>query len=146
MMSRTMRKEFLAILVGIILLGGVVTAAISEQAKGNGSVKGNSNVAGCEPTAEALRAKELYLKNCARCHGDDGRAQTPLGQRLKAGNLADARWQWETSDKRIAEIITNGEERMPAFGKKLSPEEVELVVTHVRTLRERNHPSSPSHQ
>jgi len=53
----------------------------------------------------------LYLQNCARCHGADGKAQTALGKRLQADDLTAS----SASTARIIRTITNGRGDMPSF-------------------------------
>ena len=83
----------------------------------------------------AANAGQLYAKQCASCHGKDGRAKTIKGKLKHARNLTDAEWQEKVSDERIFNSITNGKEKMPAFGKKLSQEQIEALVTYVRALK-----------
>jgi mono/diheme cytochrome c family protein len=80
-------------------------------------------------------AAELYAKNCASCHGKDGRAKTFKAKLNHARNLADAEWQGRVSDERIFNSIMNGKGKMPAYGKKLSEQEVNALVTYVRGLK-----------
>jgi len=83
----------------------------------------------------AANAEQLYAKQCASCHGKDGRAKTLKGKFKHARNLTDAEWQEKVSDERIFNSIHNGKEKMPAFGKKLSQEQIEALVTYVRALK-----------
>jgi mono/diheme cytochrome c family protein len=77
----------------------------------------------------------LFLEKCVKCHGDDGRAQTPKGKKLKAQDFTDPDFQQHKSDEQLAEAITNGTDKdMPAFGKLLSPEEIESLVRVVRSF------------
>lgn len=77
----------------------------------------------------------LFLQKCAKCHGEDGRAQTPKGKKLKAQDFTDPDFQQHKSDEQIVEAITNGTEKdMPAFGKLLSPQEIESLRTVVRSF------------
>jgi cytochrome c6 len=78
---------------------------------------------------------ELFEKQCASCHGKDGRAKTIKGKLKHARNLTDAEWQGKVSDERIFNSITNGKEKMPAFRKKLSQEQIEALVTYVRAFK-----------
>jgi cytochrome c oxidase cbb3-type subunit 3 len=71
---------------------------------------------------------------CSVCHGDDGRAQTEEGLKKKARNLADAKWQATVSDGRLESSIKRGHDKMPAFGKKLSEEQVKALVAEIRSL------------
>ena len=87
--------------------------------------------------AARARAQELFVSNCARCHGADGAGQTRLGQTMDAPDMTDPAWQRQRSDRRLRESITNGRDEMPAFGSKLSKSDVSALVAHVRRLRRR---------
>ncbi|HEX8424398.1 MAG TPA: cytochrome c [Pyrinomonadaceae bacterium] len=85
---------------------------------------------------QLARAQVLYMENCARCHGADGRGQTPMGRAFAVTNLADANW-WKrerVSDRRLTAAIRDGRKEMPAFGKKLSKEEIAALVAFVKTF------------
>jgi cbb3-type cytochrome c oxidase subunit III len=87
-------------------------------------------------SAQLEHAQTIFTENCARCHGADGRALTALGKEVEATNLTDAEWQKRASDKRIMRSIMRGRgRRMPAFGKKLSPDDVMALCALVRTLK-----------
>jgi cbb3-type cytochrome c oxidase subunit III len=99
-----------------------------------------SLLAPTSPTANAgafpaVNAAQLYAKQCASCHGKDGQAKTIKGKLKHARNLTDAVWQEKVSDERIFNSIMNGKEKMPAYGKKLSQEQIEALATYVRALK-----------
>ena len=82
---------------------------------------------------------DLFRNNCARCHGADGRADTPLGHTYKTPDLTDPEW-WRknsriTSTASLASIVSRGKGGMPAFGKKLKRTEIRLLVGYVRKLK-----------
>src|SRR5260370_33193066 len=82
---------------------------------------------------------DLFRTNCARCHGADGRGDTPLGHTYNAPDFTDAEW-WRnhsdiTSTGRLVSIVSHGKGGMPAFGKKLKPSEIKLLVSSVRRFR-----------
>jgi mono/diheme cytochrome c family protein len=83
----------------------------------------------------ASGAAELYVKQCASCHGKDGRAKTLKGKLKHARNLTDAQWQEKVSDERLFNSINNGKGKMPAYGKKLSEQEIQALVAYVRALK-----------
>jgi mono/diheme cytochrome c family protein len=83
----------------------------------------------------AATAAQLFGKQCASCHGKDGRAKTIKGRLKHARNLTDSDWQEKVSDERIFNSINNGKEKMPTFGKKLSQEQIESLVTYVRAFK-----------
>ena len=81
-------------------------------------------------------AKVLYLDNCARCHGADGRGQTVMGKVFKPANLADAQW-WKkerVGERRLTASIRDGRGQMPAFGKQFSKAEIAALVSFVKTF------------
>jgi mono/diheme cytochrome c family protein len=80
-------------------------------------------------------AAELYSKNCATCHGRDGRAKTFKAKLNHARNISDPEWHARVSDERIFNSIMNGKGKMPAFGKKISEQEIDALVTYVRGLK-----------
>lgn len=76
-----------------------------------------------------------YSKNCATCHGNDGRSKTVKGKLKHARDLTDARWQEDATDERIYNAIANGKGKMPAFKRKLTNEQIESLVSYVRGLK-----------
>jgi mono/diheme cytochrome c family protein len=92
-----------------------------------------------QTSSRVKRVDELYNRNCARCHGPDGRGDTPLGQVFNSPDFTDPEWWKEnssiTSTKSLRLIVTGGKAGMPAFGKKLSRAEINLLVDRVRKFR-----------
>jgi cytochrome c6 len=56
-----------------------------------------------------------------------------MGQMLKIPDLRSVQVQKETNAQ-LTEIITKGKQKMPAYGDKLSKEQVEKLVTYIREL------------
>ena len=71
---------------------------------------------------------ELFKQYCAKCHGEDGKADTPKGKQMKARNFTDAEWQSGESDAELIKSVTEGKDDMPPWGKKLSKEQIESLV------------------
>lgn len=89
---------------------------------------------------QLARTKTLFNETCSRCHGEDGRSETREGKILEAPNFTDENfWKEEKGDERFINSVTNGKDGMPAFGKKLSKEEISALVVYVRRF------SKPSH-
>ena len=80
-------------------------------------------------------ANSLFTKNCATCHGKDGRAKTFKAKLNHARNLTDPEWQTSVTDERLLNSITNGRGHMPAWGKKLTEAEINSLVAYVRQLK-----------
>lgn len=77
----------------------------------------------------------LYDKHCASCHGKDGQAKTFKAKFNHARNLTDAKWQEEVTDERIFNSISNGKGKMPAWGKKLSDDQINELVKFIRKMK-----------
>ncbi len=84
--------------------------------------------------ADAPARSELWKAHCSKCHGDDGKADTEEGKKKGARNLTNGKWQKTISDDRMTRSITRGRDKMPSFGKELSPEEIKALVKEVRSL------------
>ncbi|MEJ5219347.1 cytochrome-c oxidase, cbb3-type subunit III [Cognatishimia sp. D5M38] len=73
----------------------------------------------------------LFTDNCASCHGDLGTGDRELG----APNLADALWLYGGDQETLVETITYSRFGvMPAWGQRLSEEDVRAVATYVHAL------------
>src|SRR5258708_19763828 len=82
---------------------------------------------------------DLFRNNCARCHGADGRGDSPLGNTYKAPDFTDPeRWQTHShlpSTATFNSIVSRGKGGMPAFGKKLSRADIRRLVGYVRRFK-----------
>ena len=67
----------------------------------------------------------IYKANCSSCHGSQG--QGGFGKKL-AGVVTT---KYPNIDDEVA-LITNGKGSMPAFGKKLTPEQITAVARWTR--------------
>ena len=94
-----------------------------------------SRTRGGSVSASVKSATQLYSKNCASCHGRDGRSKTFKAKHNHARNISDPEWQERVSDERIFNSIMNGKGKMPSYSKKLSEQEIDALVTYVRGLR-----------
>ena len=83
---------------------------------------------------EPPKRSAAWEANCSVCHGGDGRGQTEEGLKKRARNLADPKWQASVSDGRLESSIQRGHDKMPAFGRKLSAEQVKALVAEIRGL------------
>ena len=79
-------------------------------------------------------APKSYATNCVLCHAADGSGSSPSGKALKAKDLGSKEVQAK-SDEDLAEVITKGKGKMPAFGNKLKPEQIKELTAYIRTLK-----------
>ena len=74
-----------------------------------------------------------FKTNCTLCHGADGSGDNPTGKAFHAKDLRSAEVQKQT-DAELAEVITKGRGKMPAFGAKIKPDDVTKLVAYLRAL------------
>lgn len=72
--------------------------------------------------------REVWGDRCSRCHGSDGGGRS--GPRLNGGRVTE-RYP-DVADQ--VEIVVQGRGGMPAFGDRLSPEEIDAVVAYTREV------------
>lgn len=84
-----------------------------------------------DPAAIGI-GRNLFLNNCAACHGSDG------GGAPGFPSLADADWLWGGSPDAVVATISNGRTGvMPAWGEALGTRGVENVLDYVFSLQGR---------
>jgi cytochrome c6 len=86
-------------------------------------------------TAGAAEAKENWDKNCAKCHGPDGKGKTKMGEKMSVKDYTDAKVQADLKDEDITKAIKDGKGKMKSFGDVLSADEVKALVTYVRNFK-----------
>jgi ubiquinol-cytochrome c reductase cytochrome b subunit len=101
-----------------------------------------------KPTHEqalALRAEGIYREECQSCHGASGKGDGSQARSfgLEVPDMTRAAFWSRTSEDRMRGIIRTGKGKdMPAFGRKLQPEEIDamvaLMVERYRALAQRN--------
>jgi cytochrome c553 len=83
-------------------------------------------------------AKATYSKQCAKCHGADGKGQTRMGKQAGAKDYTDPKVQAALTDDQAAKAIkegvkVNGKEVMkPAEG--LTDDDIKGLVAHLRAF------------
>lgn len=81
----------------------------------------------------------MWNKDCAKCHGEDGKGKTKMGEKLGVKDYSDAKVQEKLKDEEMAKAIKEGvkdgeKTKMKAFGD-LSEADVKALVAHVRSLK-----------
>jgi mono/diheme cytochrome c family protein len=76
---------------------------------------------------------KFYKTNCVLCHSADGSGDSATGKAFHAKDLRSAEVQ-KQNDAALAEVITKGRGKMPAFGAKIKPDDVTKLVAYLRDL------------
>jgi cytochrome c553 len=91
-------------------------------------------------TTRAEDAKAIYERDCAKCHGTDGKGDTKMGKKLGAKDYTDAKVQAELKDdkafKAIKEGLKDKEDKTvmkPAEG--LSDADIKGLIAHMRSFK-----------
>src|ERR1700694_5198072 len=91
-------------------------------------------------SARAADAKALYAKDCAKCHGEDGKGETKMGKKLGAKDYTDPKVQAELKDDAACKAIKEGLKdkegktlMKPAEGT--SDEDIKALVAYMRTFK-----------
>lgn len=111
-----------ALMVGAGYSGGEMLLAAET-----GNVPASPSPARAVSTTQTPNSagQQLFLKNCAHCHGADARGE-------EGPDLHNLDW----TDEQIATRIRNGKKgQMPAFAGKLAPEQISEVIVYLRTLK-----------
>jgi mono/diheme cytochrome c family protein len=95
-----------------------------------------------------VEAKSLYSRDCAACHGTEGKGDGPAGRKLAGmqkvdpalpngpADLTDARRMLNTSDAALQGKILRGGmgTGMPEFGSLYTDDQIAKLVSYIRTL------------
>jgi mono/diheme cytochrome c family protein len=85
-------------------------------------------------SAQAQSTSEtLYKSKCLACHGADGTGSA-MGKKMGVTDLTTAAVQG-MSDTELADIITNGKNKMPKYGTSLKAEDIKGLVAYIRTFK-----------
>jgi len=79
----------------------------------------------CSDASEDKYGADLFGTTCSHCHGSDlgGGIGPPLGQGSGAASL---------TDEQIVGVVTVGPGAMPAFGGRLTDEQIASLVDYLR--------------
>ena len=80
------------------------------------------------------KSASTYKAKCAVCHGATGKGDTPAGKNMGVRSFADPAVAGQ-SDDALKATIAKGKNKMPAYGKSLQPEEIQGLVTYIRSLK-----------
>jgi mono/diheme cytochrome c family protein len=121
--------------VAITIIGFTLVAAAACKQQGT-NAPANTNVkSGASSTPDQFAdARALYAKDCQTCHGatgEGGPVKLEDGTRLKVPTLREGH-ALRHSDADFLKQITKGGDGMPAFDKKLTPDQMNELIRFIR--------------
>lgn len=91
-------------------------------------------------SVHAQDAKAIYEKDCAKCHGTDGKGQTAMGKKLSCKDYTDAKVQADLKDDAATKAIKEGVKdkdgkvlMKPA--EAISDTDIKALVAYMRTFK-----------
>ncbi len=82
--------------------------------------------------AADFNARAFYQKSCAPCHGRAGRGDGPLAATLPTPPTAFAKVGYVLDEKTAYEVIKNGRNGCPAWGKVLTDIQIQLMIKYLK--------------
>jgi len=76
---------------------------------------------------------KVYQAKCSACHAEDGTGRTSIGKNLHVPDLRSTAVQSQ-SVQDLAEIISKGKGRMPAYAKTFNPTQAGQFVSYIRAF------------
>ncbi len=96
-------------------------------------------LAGGLVSASAADVKEIWAKDCVKCHGADGKGDTKMVKKLEIKDLTDAKVQSGLKDedmfKAIKEGVKDGDKTKMKAAEGVNDEQIKALVAYVRTLK-----------
>jgi len=120
----------------------VVTLALALTVVAGGGVLGGCSTPGDDPgPAVAVEPAVIYARNCARCHGADGRGDPEIKKTMpNVRDFHDREFLARANTDSIVTIMMAGKGQMPAFGRSLSMPKMQALSGYVRRLGTSNAP------
>lgn len=85
--------------------------------------------------AVAVEPAVIYARNCARCHGVDGRGDAEIKKTMpNVRDFHDPEFRARANTDSIVSVMMAGKGQMPAFGRSMSLPKMQALSGYVRRL------------
>ena len=102
---------------------------------------GIATVSAADLDAAALaKVRATYEKECARCHGKDGKGDTRVGRRLECKDYSKAEVWAKLKEPEVLKVLKEGLQKdgrilMRPYGHKLKDQELKDLITYMKTFK-----------
>lgn len=83
---------------------------------------------------QAEDAASLFKSKCQMCHGADGKGDSPAAKKMGVRSFRSPEVM-KLSDAVLIDCTTKGRNKMPAYGQKLTDDQIKQLVKYIRTLK-----------
>jgi mono/diheme cytochrome c family protein len=115
--------KYIAIIAAAAFCGGIATVNAAEL-----------------DDAALKKAKATYDKECAKCHGKEGKGDTKMGKKLECKDYSKAevwaKYKEDAGFKHVKEgMKVDGKTKMKAFSSKLKDQEIKDLIAYMKTFK-----------
>ena len=133
-----MLKPFLVLSAAILFEIAALTPApaVAASSPQQPTAAAPANTAKSTP-ASRERAKGLYARDCALCHGDNGNGKSDLAKdmQLTLDDWTDPKTLTNRSDQELFNVIRNGKDKMPAEDEgRAKKDDVYALIAYIREM------------
>ncbi|MBC8335540.1 MAG: cytochrome c [Anaerolineales bacterium] len=114
-------RKTLGLVFGGVLIIGLALWLVSQSKRSSDEVSKTDLLA---------LGEEVYLANCAACHGIDGGGHEAVEA---APALNATEHAWHHADGHLQRLIVNGGQLMPPFGESLTDDEIVALIRYFQT-------------
>jgi cytochrome c5 len=94
----------------------------------------------------AAKGKEIYSRDCAMCHGDNGNGQSDLAKdmQLTLKDWTDPKSLADMTDQQLFDMIRKGKDKMPPEDpSRAKDDEIRSIILYIRDFS-KNPPATPA--
>ncbi len=132
------RIVLLAALVAFGACGGGSSDVSEGSSTGTATGAATRAVPAAKKPPRSKKGAQLFMANCARCHGMKGVPDPGTAARTGVKDLTQPELQARLTDDEIRKQIVKGSDnrQMPSFAGVFTDQQIEQILAHVRSLRD----------